>query len=400
MASQTILHVDMDAFFASVEQLDNPELRGRCVAVGGGQRGVVAAASYEARKFGVRSAMPIFQARQKCPQLIIVPPRRERYVALSRQIMAILSRFSPLVEPISIDEAYVDLAGCERLHGPARATALAIKNQIRDQTGLTCSVGIAPNKFLAKIASDLNKPDGLTIIAPEQMMTFIESLPIQKVPGVGTRTQQRLTGLGIATLGQVRAFSEAQLVRRLGAFGHRLSALARGQDDSRVEVASEAKSMGSEITLDHDTRDRNLLAGHLLAQSEAVARELRRHQVRARTITLKLRTADFQRHTRGQTLEQPVDSADAIYATALALLTAFDLKQPIRLIGVAAGNLQARQIPLQQELFASTETRQRRQWQKVEQALDAIDARYGRHSVVRGTLADPSPKPPKPKQKD
>ncbi|MBI5897516.1 MAG: DNA polymerase IV [Desulfobacterales bacterium] len=365
------------------------------MAVGGGQRGVVAAASYEARKFGVRSAIPIFQAKQKCPHLIIVPPRRRRYAELSQHIMEILGRFSPLVEPISIDEAFVDLAGCQRLHGPAQATGLAIKKQIREQTGLNCSVGIAPNKFLAKIASDLNKPDGLTIISAEQMMTFIETLPIQKVPGVGARTQQRLAGMGISTLGQVRGFSEAQLVRRLGVFGHRLMELALGHDDSPVVVDSEAKSMSSEITLDQDTRDRALLATHLLAQAEAVARDLRRHQVRSRTITLKLRTADFQRHTRGQTLKQPVDSADAIYQTALDLLDAFDLKLAIRLIGVGAGHLQSRQVPLQQELFSNAETQQRRQWEKVDRAMDAIDERYGRHCVMRGTLAEPKKSPSK-----
>ncbi len=390
MASPTILHVDMDAFFASVEQLDDPSLRGRCVAVGGGQRGVVAAASYEARKFGVRSAMPIFQARQRCPHLIVVPPRRQRYAELSQRIMQILGHFSPLVEPISIDEAFVDVGGCERLHGPARETGLAIKKQIQAQTGLSCSVGIAPNKFLAKIASDLNKPDGLTLITVEQMISFIDDLPIQKVPGVGARTQQRLAAMGISTLGQVRGFSEAQLVRRLGAFGRRLMELAHGHDDSPVVVASEAKSMSSEITLDQDTRDRALLATHLLAQAQAVARDLRRHQVRARTITLKLRSADFQRHTRGQTLPQPVDSADAIYATALGLLKAFDLNQPIRLIGVGAGNLQSRQVPLQQELFATEENQQRRQWEKVDRALDAIDERYGRQCVLRGTLTEPA----------
>jgi DNA polymerase-4 len=377
----------MDAFFASVEQLDDAALRGRCVAVGGGQRGVVAAASYEARQFGVRSAMPIFQARQRCPHLIVVPPRRRRYAELSQRIMEILGRFSPLVEPISIDEAFVDVGGCERLHGTPQETGLAIKKQIREQTGLTCSVGIAPNKFLAKIASDLNKPDGLTLIAAEQMMAFIENLPIQKVPGVGNRTQQRLAAMGISTLGQVRGFSEAQLVRRLGAFGRRLMELAHGHDDSPVVVDSEAKSMSSEITLDQDTRERALLTTHLLAQAQAVARDLRRHQVRARTITLKLRTADFQRHTRGQTLPRPVDSADAIYATALGLLNAFDLNQPIRLIGVGAGNLQSSQVPLQQELFATEENQHRRQWEKVDRALDAIDERFGRHCVLRGTLA-------------
>jgi DNA polymerase IV len=388
MASPTILHVDMDAFFASVEQLDNPALQGQCLVVGGTHRGVVAAASYEARKHGIRSAMPIFQARQKCPHLIIVPPRRQRYVDLSQQIMDILKGFSPLVEPISIDEAFMDIGGCERLHGTARDTGASIKNRIKERTGLSCSVGIAPNKFLAKIASDLNKPDGLTLIPVEQVMTFIQTLPIHKVPGVGTRTQQRLTEMGVQRLGEVQRFSEAQLVRHLGAFGQRLLALAFGRDDAPVYPESETKSMSSEITLAQDTRDRALLATHLLAQSEAVARDLRRHKVRARTVTLKLRTADFQRHTRSQTLTCPIDSADIIYQTAVGLLSAFEMQRPVRLIGVGAGNLQSQAVPIQQELFADARNQHLRQWEKVDRAMDAIDARYGRRCVVRGTLAD------------
>jgi DNA polymerase-4 len=388
MASQTILHVDMDAFFASVEQLDNPALQGQCLVVGGTHRGVVAAASYEARKYGIRSAMPIFQARQKCPRLVIVPPRRQRYLDLSQQIMTILKEFSPLVEPISIDEAFMDIGGCERLHGTAQRTAASIKCRIKERTGLSCSVGIAPNKFLAKIASDMNKPDGLTLIPGEQVMAFIQTLPIHRVPGVGARTHQCLTEMGIHNLGEVQRFSEAQLVRHLGAFGHRLLALAFGRDDSPVIVESEAKSMSSEITLAQDTRDRALLATHLLAQSEAVARDLRCHEVRARTVTLKLRTADFQRHTRSQTLTCPIDSADIIYQTAVGLLTAFEMQRPVRLIGVGAGNLQPHAVPVQQELFADAQNQHLRQWEKVDRAMDAIDARFGRRCVVRGTLAD------------
>lgn len=388
MASPTILHVDMDAFFASVEQLDNPALQGQCLVVGGTHRGVVAAASYEARKYGIRSAMPIFQARQKCPRLVIVPPRRQRYVDLSQQIMTILKEFSPLVEPISIDEAFMDIGGCERLHGTAKCTAASIKCRIKERTGLSCSVGIAPNKFLAKIASDMNKPDGLTLIPAEQVMAFIQTLPIHKVPGVGARTQQCLTKMGIHNLGEVQHFSEAQLVRHLGAFGHRLLALAFGRDDSPVVVESEAKSMSSETTLAQDTCDRALLATHLLAQSEALARDLRCHEVRARTVTLKLRTADFQRHTRSQTLTCPIDSADIIYQTAVGLLTAFEMQRPVRLIGVGAGNLQPHAVPVQQELFADAQNQHLRQWEKVDRAMDAIDARFGRRCIVRGTLAD------------
>ncbi len=380
--------MDMDAFFASVEQLDNPDLKGKCVVVGGSHRGVVAAASYEARKFGIHSAMPVFQARQKCPHLVIVSPRRSRYAELSRQIMGILNEFSPLVEPISIDEAFVDITGCERLYGPPRDTALAIKARIKAETRLTCTVGVAPVKFLAKIASDMDKPDGLTIIASESVLPFIETLPIGKVPGVGARTHQILDGLGIRTLGQVRRFSEKQLVQRLGKFGHRLASLARGQDNSPVVPESEAKSMSSELTLARDTRDKKELAVYLLDQSQTVARQLRHHAVRARTITLKLKTADFKQHTRNRTLPQPVQSSDTIYQTAVDLLNSFGLTQPVRLIGVGAGNLQPVSMPVQQELFSDNDTQQHQQWEKVDRALDAISDRYGINTIKRGTLTD------------
>jgi DNA polymerase-4 len=379
--------MDMDAFFASVEQLDDPALRGRCLVVGGSHRGVVAAASYEARKFGIHSAMPIFQARLKCPHLVIVAPRRRRYAELSGRIMDILRTFSPLVEPISIDEAYVDISGCQRLHGTAHETGLAVKTRIREQTGLTSSVGIAPNKFLAKIASDFNKPDGLTIITPEQMPLFIETLAIEKVPGVGAQTRQRLTGMGIQTLGQILQWPEQQLVRNLGKFGYRLLALAQGRDNTPVECESEAKSVSSETTLAQDTADRAVLAACLLAQSDTVARQLRAQHLRARTITLKLKTTDFVQHTRSHSWPQPIQSSDTIYQAALRLLTAFALTQPIRLIGVGAGNLMPESMPVQQALFADEQVRYRQQWEQLDRALDAISERYGQGSVVRGTLA-------------
>lgn len=384
--TRTILHVDMDAFFASVEQLDNPALRGKCVVVGGSHRGVVAAASYEARKYGIHSAMPIFQARQKCPHLIIVAPQRRRYAELSHRIMGILRDFSPLVEPVSIDEAYMDITGCRRLSGSPSEAGRAVKDRIAAQTLLTCSVGIAPVKFLAKIASDLNKPDGLTLIAPEQVASFIEGLPIGKVPGVGPHAKKSLAGLGIQTLGQVRRLPEALLVRRLGKFGHRLMALAHGRDDSPVETESAAKSVSSEMTLDRDTTDRELLAMHLLAQSETVARQLRQHRVRARTVTLKVKTADFVQHTRSHTLQRPVQNSDTIYRTAQSLFAAFVLTQPVRLIGVGAGNLQPQSRPVQQDLFSQDRQKQHGRWEKIDRVLDAIAERYGRRSIVRGTL--------------
>jgi DNA polymerase IV len=385
MTSPIILHVDMDAFFASVEQLDCPALRGQCVVVGGSHRGVVAAASYEARKYGIHSAMPIFQAKSRCPHLKIVPPRRRRYAELSSRIMALLRTFSPLVEPISIDEAFVDFTGCRRLHGSPRETAMAVKHRITAETRLTCSVGMAPNKFLAKIASDLNKPDGFAIIAPEAVPAFIETLAIEKVPGVGARTRKLLMDMGIVYLGQVRHLSEERLVRRLGVFGHRLMTLANGQDDSAVTPESEAKSVSSEITLNQDTVDKRVLTVHLLAQADAVARQLRQHNVRARTLTLKLRTADFQRHTRSCTLQTPTQSSDAIYEAAASLLSAFTLSQAVRLVGIGASGLLPQSVPVQQPLF-SEGTVPHLRWERLDRTLDAITERYGRNAVLRGTL--------------
>ncbi len=388
MASTIIIHIDMDAFFASVEQLDDPSLRGQCVIVGGdSRRGVVAAASYEARKFGIHSAMPVFQARQRCRQLVIVPPRRKRYAALSRRIMDILRTFSPLVEPISIDEAFVDITGCGRLHGTPRETALAIKTTIRTETGLTCSVGMAPNKFLAKIASDLEKPDGLTILKPEEIPAFIESLPIGKVSGVGKQARRQLATLGIKTLGQVRRCDERLLIAKLGKFGHRLMQLAHGQDDSPVTPHSETKSISTETTLSEDTQDRKFLADYLLSQSQSVAAEMRRKKFKARTVTLKLKTADFKLHSRSRTMPQPMQSADAIYQVASDLLKAFPLTLPVRLVGVGVGGLQSAAIPVQAQLFPDEKTRQDRRWEKVDKAVDAVTERFGKRAVVRGPLS-------------
>jgi DNA polymerase-4 len=385
MTTPIILHIDMDAFFASVEQMDDPSLRGRCVIVGGpSPRGVVAAASYEARKFGIRSAMPIFQARQRCRDLTIVPPRRGRYVELSRRIMAELRDFSPLVEPVSIDEAYVDISGCRRLHGDPRQTARRIKDRIQSRIGLTCSVGVAPNKFLAKIASDLEKPDGLTVISPEQVPSFIATLPIEKVPGVGRRAYETLQNLGIQTLGQVRGIPEGLLVGKMGKFAYRLLELACGRDPSAVTPYAETKSVSTETTLDRDTRDRDILSRHLAGQSQAVARDLRRKGVRARTVSLILKTADFRRHSRNRTLDPPVQSAERIYRTVRDLLQAFTLTQPVRLVGVGASGLQPDDIPVQADLFTDSRKDRDAKWEKVDRAMDAVADRFGKSAIKRG----------------
>jgi DNA polymerase-4 len=379
----------MDAFFASVEQLDNPDLKGRCVIVGGkSQRGVVAAASYEARRYGIHSAMPIFQARQRCPDLAIVPPRRARYVEISGEVMAVLRGFSPLVEPVSIDEAYMDVSGCGRLHGSCMDIAMEIKQTIHDKTGLTCSIGAAPVKFLAKIASDINKPDGLTIIQPEQVNSFIHSLPIRKVPGVGRQTMKVLANLGIQTLGQVAGLTEKTLVGKVGKFGQRLYQLSQGEDHAPVAAPQEAKSISTETTLSEDTTDRRQLASHLLRQAQSVAHQLRRKKKRARTVTLILKTSDFQRHTRSLTLTSTFQNSDTIYQTALKLLQQYALHKPVRLVGVGASGLQPESRPVQMELFSNETQAHDHKWEKVDQAVDALSDRFGAHTVVRGSSAD------------
>lgn len=383
------MHLDMDAFFASVEQLDNPSLRNTCLVVGGdSRRGVVAAASYAARRYGIHSAMPIYQAKQKCPHLVIVPPRRARYVEVSRKIMSLLDSLSPLVEQLSIDEAYVDITGCARLHGSPQQMGWTIKNRIRQEVQLTASVGIAPNKFLAKIASDLHKPDGLTIIAPEKVHEFVASLPIEKVPGVGPTAHQKLVRKGIFTLGEAGRCSREQLSRMLGKFGDRLLQLAQGKDDSPVVPHHEAKSLSSETTLSTDSCDRTVLASHLLTQAQAVASQLRRHGLLARTVTLKLRTTDFQRHSRSHTGCAPLRASEAIYQAALSLLDEMRLDQPIRLVGVGVSGLLSESQPVQQELFASDTNLHHRKWEKVDQVMDDVAKHFGHRVVVRGMGSD------------
>lgn len=382
-----IIHIDMDAFFASVEQLDHPELAGKCVIVGGtSNRGVVAASSYEARKFGVYSAMPIFQARQKCPQGIFVPPRRRRYQELSRIIMSVLGTFSPLVEPVSIDEAFVDITGCEKIHGEPREIGRKIKQKIRETVRLTCSVGIAPLKFLAKIASDMDKPDGLTVIPPEEVAMFIRALPVRKVPGVGANTEKTLARMGIKTLGDVAAYSEKQLLDRLGKFGKRIFELANGIDRSAVSADRPVKSVSCEETLKADTRDKDLLKHHLLGQSEDVGRQLRKQGLKAKTVMLKVKHADFIQITRQATLPRHTFSSEKIYQVAVSLLDAYKLDKPVRLIGVGASELSAKEHPFQMDLFARPD-KDIDKWEKVDTAVDAITEKFGRNVIKKAGLA-------------
>jgi DNA polymerase-4 len=386
--SPMILHADMDAFFASVEQLDHPWLKGRCVIVGGlSGRGVVSAASYEARRFGVRSAMPMFRARQLCPHGIFIPPRMERYRRVSREVLAVLHEFSPQVEPVSIDEAFMDLAGTESLHGPPAAVASTLKARIAGTLRLTCSIGVAPNRFLAKIASDFKKPDGLTVIEPGQVGEFIDRLPIARVPGVGPKTLGKLTELNVHFLGDIRKFSEPALKAIFGSYGSRLCELALGIDPTPVTPDSAVQSVSSECTLTEDTRDYAALTRCLLQQAEDVAAALRLKGVRARTVVLKIKHADFRLVTRRATFALPAQSSKTLYRHAVRLLEAYPGTQKIRLIGLGATGLAPEDAPQQVELFAAAEP-SGEEWETVDRTVEKIKSKFGDGLIRRASLTE------------
>lgn len=372
-----IAHVDMDAFYASVEAADNPELAGRPLVVGGGKRGVVSAASYQARAFGVRSAMPIFQAKKLCPQAVFLPVRMERYVQVSRVVMETLRRFSPLVEPISVDEAFLDLAGTERLWGPPAAAGRAIKQAISQATGLNCSVGIAPLRYLAKIASDRDKPDGLTVV--EDVEQFLQTVLLKEISGVGPRAQDKLAGLGLTRLVQVRPLGAERLTRLLGSFGRRLWDLAHGVDPSGVKPGREVKSISNEITFSQDLSKGEELATILLSLCQKVARRLRKAELAGHTVNLKLKHSDHRQITRSRTLEGPTDRTEAIHVTACELLAGYGSSGPFRLIGVGVSHLcEAGQAP--HDLFGRSAQRLAG---PLESAEDELTRRFGPKAITR-----------------
>ena len=380
----TILHVDLDAFYAAVEQRDRPELRGQPVIVGG--LGVVSAASYEARPFGVHSAMPMSIARRLCPQGVFLPVRMKRYAAVSRQVRDVLHSFTPLVEPLSLDEAFLDVRGCEGLFGPAPEIARQIKGRIRAETGLTASVGVAANKFLAKLASDLGKPDGLVVVPADEVAAFLELLPVGRVWGVGAKAEGRLHALGVRTIGQLAALPERLLVDHFGEAGRHVWRLARGQDDRPVVPDREAKSISTETTFPQDVGDREALRGWLLGLVEHLAGRLRHAGLRARTVELKARSSDFRTRHRAQALPEPSDSTDVLWRAARSLFdrgVGRDLL-PLRLLGVGATRL-TREVAVQGELFDGG---QREQRQALDRAVDAIRGRFGAAAIRRGSLLD------------
>ncbi len=384
MKAATILHVDLDAFFAAVEQRDHPELRGRPVVVGAGSpadRGVVSAASYEARRFGVHSAMPLRTAAALCPTAVFVPVDGRKYAGVSRQVMAILGRFTPAVEPVSIDEAFLDVAGCEPLHGSPPQIARAIKSTIHEELGLTASVGVATTKLVAKVASDLRKPDGLVIVEPGAEAAFLAPLPIGRLWGVGEQTAARLADYGVRTIGDLAALPDDLLVRRFGRMGPLLAQRARGIDPAPVLGVEPARSVSHEHTFDVDTSQPEVLERTLLALSDAVAGRLRAGRVASRTISVKVRDAAFVTTTRQRTLGEPTDETDVIFRAALELARPQLHGLKVRLLGVAASHLEAVH---QLTLFAEADSRR----QRATEAADAIRRRFGAKAITRARLLE------------
>lgn len=380
-----IIHVDMDAFYAAIEQRDNPELRGKPVIVGGSSiRGVVSTASYEARKYGVKSAMPVVQAKRLCPHGIYLYPDHHKYARVSVQIHTILAAFSPLVEPLSLDEAFLDVTGMELLADDPVAIAARIKQRIRDELGLVASAGVAPNKFLAKLASDLGKPDGLFVIRPGEEAAAIKALPIRRLWGVGEATAAVLKRFRIETIGQMACARPEELEPQLGKLAYELHLLANGKDERPVVPESDAKSIGKELTFESDLRSRQEMLAYILALSEKVGWRLRLAGVSGRTITLKLRFASFKTITRSRTLPDPVCADEIIYETCRDIFNKLTLPEGVRLLGVTVSHLGAETS--QTNLFEEDNAAKRR---AVYSAIDQLKARFGENVVKRGGLIKP-----------
>jgi DNA polymerase-4 len=381
----TILHVDMDAFYASVEQHDYPELRGKPVIVGGvSGRGVVCAASYEARPFGVRSAMPMTQARRLCPQAVFLPVRMSHYATIGRQVREILHSFTPLVEPLSLDEAFLDVRGCEGLFGPAAHIARTIKTRIKSEIGLNASVGVAPNKFLAKLASDISKPNGLLEVPADRVADFLAPLPVSRLWGVGAKSEKRLQALGLRTVGELATWPEQSLAEHFGEMGRHLWQLAQGHDDRQVVPDREAKSISTETTFAHDISDVAVLRTWLLELVDHLASRLRQAGVWTRTIDLKIRSADFQTRSRSKTLAAATNVTKIIWKAAAEL---FDRSVssdflPLRLLGVGAARL-TREPETQGDLF---EVDSHPKDSALDRTIDSIRAQFGTGSIQRGNL--------------
>jgi DNA polymerase IV len=384
VTDRAILHLDMDAFYASVEVRDNPDLRGKAVIVGGHPtRGVVLTCTYEARKFGVRSAMSMVEALQRAPHALVVPPRGEAYAAASRQVFDVMRSVTPLVEGLSLDEAFLDVTASRAIFGDARAIALHLKKRIREVTnGLTASVGVSACKFVAKVASDLGKPDGLTICPAGLEEAFLAPLPIERLWGVGPKTAELLHQAGYQTIGDIQRSPYEKLVDVMGAHGaDHISRLAVGDDPREVEPGREAKSIGSESTFNHDLIGREPLREPILRHCEEVARRLRADGYRANALVLKVKRGDHSLITRRSVAEAPLIEAGEIYALALQLLERIPLERVrTRLVGVSATDLETID-PAQRELFPNDERLERPR--AIAALLDAIDSKFGAHTIRR-----------------
>ena len=377
--ARSILHLDMDAFFAAVEVRENPALAGKPLLIGhDGPRGVVATASYEARRSGCHSAQPMAVAKRLCPHALVLPVRMELYAAASHRMFAILESFSPVVEPLSIDEAFIDLTGTERLLGEPIAVAGRIKQRIRAELNLTGSVGLAGNKFLAKLASDMNKPDGLTVIGPGDVDRVLPPLPVTKLWGVGRMTAERLEKHGVRTIADLREKPEAWLAEFFGAEADHYHRLSRGIDDRPVVPDSDAKSIGHERTFETDLADAAEVRRVMLDQVEQVAARLRRHGLTARGVSLKIRFGKFQTISRSTTLARATDATGELWDAARGVFDQWPF-QPVRLIGVTAERLS--QGPGQLDLFADPARDRRR---KLDSVADQINQKFGKRSIRRG----------------
>jgi DNA polymerase-4 len=381
---KTILHVDMDAFYASVEQRDDPALRGKPVIVGGrSRRGVVLAASYEVRPFGVRSAMPMAEALRKAPHAIVVPPHRDRYEKASEEAFAIFHRYTPLVEPLSLDEAFLDVTASRSLFGDGETIARAIKRDIREELGLTASAGVAPCKFAAKVASDLRKPDALVVVPEGGVAEFLAPLPIERMWGVGPKTAPKMRELGYATIGDLTRAPTETLERVLGVWGIEVARLARGDDERDVVPDAQAKSIGAEETYEEDLVGPDAIAPTLLEHAARVARRLVRAGLSARTVVVKIKYADFSLRTRRTTLPEPVQDTDAIHRAAVEMLARIPLEgRRVRLTGVSVSGIHDGPPP--PALFRDESAEKRR---RVEEVAKRIADRFGDEgAVTRATL--------------
>lgn len=378
----SIAHMDCDAFYASVEKRDNPELRDKAVIVGGGQRGVVSTCCYLARIKGVRSAMPMFQALKLCPEAVVVKPRMRVYAEASRAIRAMMEELTPSIEPLSLDEAFLDLTGTTRLHGAPPAVMLArLTKRMEEELGLTGSVGLSHNKFLAKIASDLDKPRGFSVIGRAETQSFLAARPVRIIWGVGTATQAALEKAGIRTIADLLRWDRQDLTVRFGQMGERLYHLARGEDRRRVTRDAALKSISKETTFFEDTADADILDGHLWRLAEQVADRAKAKALSGRTVTLKLKRGDFQLVTRRHALPEPTQLTDRIYRAARDLYDHAGVKGPYRLIGVGISDLAPE---AEADLSGDLLDPQAVQRAKAERAADAIRARFGHEAIIKG----------------